>query len=188
MAACILAMVGVGYLGFVILVLSLFTSDYSPVTQVASNYGVGTYGPEMNLGFVLAGVGILALAINLAISRRRRAERAGGALLIPSGAALILDAFYQTDIEGTVQTMHGIIHGIGGAVFFFTAPVGLLLVSLGLGRMRFSATLVSLAATVVFLAVGGALSLNVGGLGERILILVVFSSLTLTSVRALKES
>ncbi len=187
-ALCVTAMVGIGFLGLVILVLSLFSTDYSPVTQVASDYGVGRYALEMNAGFFLAGVGMLSLAVVTMTSNLRRSARVGGALLLPGGVALILNAFYQTDLEGAARTFHGLVHGLGGAVFFFTAPVALLLISAALGRRRFALTLGAFLAVVVALILNSAMALNASGLAERFLIGAVFSSAILTAFRTLRES
>ncbi len=186
-ALSILAMVGVGYLGGVILVLSLASAEYSPVTQVASDYGVGAYAPEMNTGFFLAGVGVLALALAI-LTSRSRLEKVGALFLLPAGLALVINAFFQTDIEGAASTLHGTIHAVGGAVFFVAAPVGLLLVSRGMGGLRFYLTLAAFVATAAFLALDGALGLNVAGLGERVMVLFVFASLLLTSAKVYAEA
>ena len=182
------AIVGVGYLGVVILALSLFTNEYSPVTQVASDYGLGTFALEMNFGFFVAGIGVLCLATAVVSSGRRPVERVGGALLFPSGLALTLNAFFQTDLEGAARTLHGTIHGLGGIVFFFTAPLGLLLISYGLGRRRFGATLVAFVAAAVVLALNGAFSMDAAGLSERIVILVIFTSLIATSLTIFRQA
>ncbi len=181
-------MVGIGSLGLVILVLSLFTADYSPVTQVASDYGVGRYALEMNSGFFLAGVGMLSLAVATMTSNLRRSAKVGGALLLPGGVALIMNAFYQTDVEGAARTFHGLVHGLGGAVFFFTAPVGLLLISAALGRRRFAFTLAAFVAVIVAFILDSVLALNASGLAERFLIGVAFSSAVLTAYRLLRET
>ena len=183
---CLAAVVGVAYLGLVILFLSLFTSEYSPIAQLASDYGVGTYGPEMNSGFFLAGAGILCMALTVISSRRRRGERVGGVLLVLSGIALVANAFFQTDLEGAAATPHGTVHALAGVVFFIIAPVGLLLVNRGLGRRRFFWTLGAFAAVVAVLAFDGIFGLNASGLAERVAILAIFSSLILTSMAVLR--
>ena len=186
-AMCLAGVVGVAYLGLVILFLSLFTSEYSPITQVASDYGVGTYGPEMNSGFFLAGVGVLCMAL-VVVPSGRRDERVGGVLLALAGLALVTNAFFQTDLEGAAATLHGTVHALAGVVFFIMAPVGLLLVNHGLGRRRFFFTLGAFAAVVAALALDGILGLNASGLAERVAILAIFSSLILTSLAVLRES
>ena len=183
---CALAAIGPGYLGAVILLLSLFSTEYSSVTQVASDYGVGAFAPEMNSGFFFAGVGVVSLAVVAWASSGKRSGKGGSLLLVSSGLALVVNAFYQTDIEGAATTMHGVVHGVAGAVFFFTAPVALLLITHGLGRRRFVLTAAALLLAAASLALGAAFGLDAAGLEERILILVVFSSFILTAARLLK--
>jgi hypothetical membrane protein len=181
-------MAGVGYLGAVILILSLAWTQYSPVTQVASDYGVGAFAPEMNAGFFLAGVGVISLAVAVIRSGATRGQKAGACLFLLDGLALAVNAFFQTDLEGAAGTLHGTIHAVGGVVFFFTSPVGILLVAHGFGRRWFRGALLSLALAVAALAGNGALGLNAGGLAERVLILVVFLSLILIAARIYREA
>ena len=182
------AMAGIGYLGLVILLLSLFTTGYSPITQVASDYGVGTYASEMNAGFLAAGIGTISLATAGLLDMERRSARAGSLLLFPAGVALVLNAFYQTDIEGAVNTFHGTIHGIGGLVFFFTTPVALLLVGYGPGGRRFAVTVLAVALGVSSLVLDAVLALGAAGFAERIMILVLFSCMILTALRILRDA
>ena len=182
------AAVGVGYLGLVILALSVATAEYSPVSQFASDYGVGAYGAEMNSGFLLAGLGVFSLALVLAFSQRRRVVRVGGALLAPSGAALVAAGLYRADIEGAAATFHGLAHDVAGAAFFLVTPVALLLIARGFGRTWFRLTLSSLAVAVAAVVANGALGLGATGLAERAVILVVFTSIILTAARVYRES
>ncbi|MDG6985164.1 MAG: DUF998 domain-containing protein [Nitrososphaerota archaeon] len=177
----VVAMAGIGYLGVVILVLSFATAEYNPVTQYASDYGVGAFAWAMDSGFLLAGIGFCSLALMALLSGAARGARAGAALLLPAGLALVLSAFFATDVEGAAPTFHGTVHNVAGVVFFVIAPLGLLLVNRGIGRERFRIILLALALTVVALSLNGALALNVTGLVERMLVLVVFSSAVLTA-------
>lgn len=167
--------------------LSLLSTEYNPITQFASDYGVGAFAFEMNSGFFVAGVGVISLALATLISLEKRSQKLGATFLIPAGLALIVNALYQTDVEGAAKTFHGLVHGLGGAVFFFTAPVGLLLISYGLSRRRFTFTLFAFVIAVVLLALNTPLALDASGLIERITILVVFSSLILTAHRLTAE-
>jgi hypothetical membrane protein len=182
------AIAGIGYLGLVILLLSLFTKEYSPITQVASDYGVGTYAVEMNAGFLVAGAGTISLALAGLLSLEGRSARAGSFLFFPGGVALVLNAFFSTDIEGAASTVHGTIHGLGGVVFFITAPVALILVGRSLGRRRFALTLLAVALGIGALVLDSVMALEAAGLAERILIFVVFSCMILTALRILKEA
>jgi hypothetical membrane protein len=166
------AILGVSYFGLTMLVLSLVDTDYSPISQAASDYGVGRFAVEMNSGFLVGGVALVAFA--LAVGRRGvpRGSRAGSALFLVAGLVLVMDSYFTTNLEGGPSTLHGTIHGFGGFVFFITAPVGILLVSRKLGRRRLLVTFVGLIAGFGLLAANAGLS----GLAERVILLVVFSS------------
>ena len=44
---------GVSYFGLTILLLSLLDPDYNPISQAASDYGVGRFAIKMTLGFLV---------------------------------------------------------------------------------------------------------------------------------------
>lgn len=177
----LVAVFGVSYFGLTMLLLSLFDPDYNPISQVASDYGVGRFAIEMNLGFLIGGIGLIAFAL-ANLTQRTGRTWAGSAILFLDGLVLIMDGFFTTNIEGAPASLHGTIHGFGGAIFFFTAPFGLLLVSYKLDRSRFLITLLALVIGVIFLVANAALSLNAGGLAERVLLLVIFSSVIFASL------
>jgi hypothetical protein len=185
---CLVATFGVSYLGLVILALTFLSGEYNPVTQFASDYGVGAYAFWMNSGFFLAGIGMLSLCTVLSLSAGGRGERGGGVLLLPAGVSLILNSVFATDIEGAPQTFHGLVHGLAGVVFFLCASVGLLLVSGGLGRRRFLVAVAAFGAAAMVVALNGALGLDATGLAERVAILVIFSAAILTSIRTFGQS
>src|SRR5437899_5345828 len=91
---------GVFYFGLVILLLSLLTADYNPITQAASDYGVGRFALEMNLGFLIGGIGLVSLALALFLQRPGPTSRAGPILLVIAGLVLVMDAFFTTNPEG----------------------------------------------------------------------------------------
>jgi hypothetical membrane protein len=159
-----------------ILLLSVLTADDDPITQAASDYGVGRFALEMNLGFLIGGIGLVSLALALLLQRAGPTSRAGPVLLFIAGLVLVMDAYFTTNPEGGPATLHGTIHGFGGLIFFITAPVGMLLVFRRFGRSRFLMSLVAFIIAFLFLVANAVLSLNAGGLAERILLLVVFSS------------
>lgn len=187
-ALAIAAIVGVAYFGMVILMLSLGTNQYNPITQFASDYGVGTYGPEMNSGFFLAGVGIIALALAVLTSGGTRAQKIGAACLLPSGLALLLSGFFQTDVEGAVPTFHGAVHNMAGVAFFLVSPVGLMLISKEYGRPWLVVTAVAFGSGLLFAVANSSMGLNATGLSERVVILFVFTSMILTAARVYGEA
>ena len=173
----LVAVLGVSYFGLTILLLSLLTTDYNPISQAASDYGVGRFAIEMNLGFLIGGIGVIAFSSATAMQRTGRRSRAGAALFFIAGLVLIMDSYFTTNIEGGPSTLHGTIHGFGGLVFFTTSPIGVLLVSRKFGRRRFLITLAALAIGFTVLLA----NLNAGGLAERVILLVIFSSIIFIS-------
>jgi hypothetical membrane protein len=146
----------------VILLLSLFDTDYNPITLAASDYGVGRFALEMNLGFLLGGMGMIAFAIAYYRQKTRPKSRVGSAFLFFAGLILIMDSYFTTYVGGGPTPFHAVIHGFGGLLFFISAPVGLLLVSRKISRMRLALTLVALLIGFVILGAPD----NASGLGS----------------------
>jgi hypothetical membrane protein len=178
----LVAVACVGYFGLVILVLSLFSTQFSPISQAASDYGIGSFALAMNAGFFVAGVGMIAFAVSL--RRASRGFRVTPVLLTISGLVLMMDSYFHTNLEGTPANTAAMIHGFGGFFFFLTAPIGILLVSRRFGLARF---LVTLAMLLVGFAI---LFANIGlfGLGERLVLLTIFSSVIIDCVSLSKVS
>jgi hypothetical membrane protein len=166
------------YFGLTILTLSLFDTDYSPISQVASDYGVGRYSLEMNVGFFVGGVGLIAFALAYRLDLGTERSRAGPILLFVAGLVLLMESYVTTDLEGAPATLHGIIHAFGGLVFFVVAPVGTLLIYRRRGRGRLLSVLGGLVFGFLLLAA----NIGTGGLAERVILLVVFTSVILASV------
>ncbi len=181
----LVALAGVAHFGLTILLLSLLTTTYSPITQAASDYGVGPFATEMNLGFFVGGIGIIAFAT--AMARHKPRSIVGSAFLDVAGAVLIMDSYFTTNLEGAPATLHGTIHGFGGFFFFLTAPIGMILVSRKFGRKRFFVTLAALIVAYGFLFANSVLP-NTGGLAERIILLVIFSSVIAASLKLYRTS
>lgn len=170
----LVSVLGVLYFGLVILLLSTLTSDVNPVTEVASLYGIGPYAIEMNTGFFMGGIGMLAFAITIwSPSSGPYRSRVGAVLLFIAGLVLVMDSYFNTDPPAGPTTTHGIIHAFGGLFFFITGNLGLLTVARKFSRMRFLLTLTGVLVGFVLLADA---SLDAGGLAERLILLVIFAS------------
>jgi hypothetical membrane protein len=167
------AILGVSYFGLTILLLSLLDPDYNPISQAASDYGVGRFAIEMNLGFLVGGIGLIAFAWAVGRKGTPRRSMAGSVLFLIAGLVLIMDSYFTTNIEGGPVTLHGTIHGLGGLIFFITAPIGVLIVSRKFGRERVLMATAGLIVGFALLAVNAGLS----GLAERIILLVIFTSI-----------
>ena len=172
-----LAILGVSYFGLTILLLSLLDPDYNPISQAASDYGVGRFAIEVNLGFLVGGLGLIAFAWAVGRKGTPRSSKAGSMLFFIAGLVLIMDSYFTTNIEGGPATMHGTIHGFGGLIFFVSAPIGVLLVSRKFGRERLLMAAAGLIIGFALLAVNAGLS----GLAERVILLVIFTSIIVTA-------
>lgn len=170
------AVVGPAYFALVVFLLSVFDPDYNAITQVASDYGVGRFALVMNSGFLVAGVALIAFAFGFALQSTGVRSRAGSLLFVIAGSVLMMDSFFTTDLEGTPQTLHGLIHGFGGFFFFLSAPMGLLLVTSRLDRRRFLIAVTAVIISFASLVLNAALSVGAGGLAERIVIELLLSS------------
>ena len=175
--AAIVGILGTLYFGLTILALTLFDGDYNPISQAASDYGVGRFAVEMNLGFFIGGIGLIAFAWALGRIDTNIRSRGGAALFFVAGLVLIANSYFTTNIEGDPSTIHGTIHGLGGFVFFVTAPIGVVLVSRKFGRGRLLTAVLGLVIGFVLLAIGG-----LSGLAERVILFVVFATVILASL------
>lgn len=171
----LVAIVGVAWFGLTILLLSFIDAEFSPISQAASDYGVGHFALEMNLGFLVGGVGLLAYSLATSMQESGRRSRAASALFFVAGLILIMDSYFTTNVEGNQVTLHGTIHGFGGLIFFIAGPVGTILMARRFGRRWLLTTLMGFAAGFGLLAVNAGLS----GLAERIILLVIFLSVIL---------
>jgi hypothetical membrane protein len=180
----LIAIIGVSYFGLVILLLTFFDSEFNPITEAASDYGVGHFAIAMNLGFFVAGVGFVAFALSYARQKMQRKSKASSILLIIAGLVLMMDSVFTTNLPGGAPSLHGTIHGFGGFFFFITAPIGALLISRKQGRLEFLITLVAL--IIGFVILGA--PINAAGLAERVVLLVIFSSIIINSVRLYRGS
>ena len=167
-----LAVLGVSYFGLTILLLSLLDPDYNPISQAASDYDVGRFAIEMNLGFLVGGIGVIAFAWVVGRKGTPRTSKAGSTLFLIAGIVLLMNSYFTTNIEGGPVATHGTIHAFGGLIFFTTAPIGVLLISRKFGHNRLLMAAAGLILGFALLAVNAGLS----GLAERVIILVIFTS------------
>ncbi len=132
----------------------------------------------MNTGFFVGGIGMVAFALTVRSPTSNRGSRAGAVLLFIAGLVLIMDSYFTTNVESAPPTLHGTIHGFGGLIFFITAPVGVLVTARKFGTRRFVLTLAGLIVGFGLLLA----NLNLGGLAERVILFVIFSSVVVDSL------
>ncbi|HEV2389723.1 MAG TPA: DUF998 domain-containing protein, partial [Nitrososphaerales archaeon] len=125
-------------------------------------------------GFFLGGRGLLAFALTVwSPASGPRRSRGGAVLLFIAGLALAMDSYFTTDPQTGPTTAHGIVHAFGGLFFFIAGSLGVLAVAKKFSRLRLLLTLVGILAAFALLADS---SLDAGGLAERLILLVVFTS------------
>jgi hypothetical membrane protein len=183
-ALALFTIFSVEYFGLVILAFSMFDQDYNPITLPASDYGVGRFALEMNLGFFLAGIGFIAFAVANLRQRTERRSRVATGFLVVAGLVLTIDSYFHTNLQGQPADTGAVIHGFGGFFFFLTAPIGILLVARKLSRSSFLITLVALLIGFVILGAPD----NAGGLAERVLLAVIFFSVILDTINLYSRS
>ncbi len=120
-----------GMIGAVLFV-SVFTvsgwlyPDYSPTRMFVSELSLGPYGWVQILNFVLTGALLLVFGLGLAAHFGIGAAfRAGPALIKGIGVCLMASGPFTTDPSAMFQqaSIHGVVHGIFGALVFMFAPI-----------------------------------------------------------------
>ena len=120
-----------GMIGAVLFV-SVFTVSgwlspgYSPTRMFVSELSLGPHGWVQILNFVLTGALLLVFGLGLAAHFGIGAAfRAGPALIQGIGVSLMASGPFTTDPSAMFQqaSIHGVVHGIFGALVFTFAPI-----------------------------------------------------------------
>lgn len=115
-----------------VLFVSVFTvagwlyPGYSPTRMFVSELSLGPYGWVQILNFVLTGALMLVFGLGLAAYFSIGAAfRAGPALIQGIGVSLMASGPFTTDPSTMFQqaSIHGVVHGIFGALVFTFAPI-----------------------------------------------------------------
>ncbi len=176
-------------------------SEYDRVADTVSTLAAGSHGWVQGVNFVVFGVLTMVFAVGLHRSiAPSRAGIAGPAVLGVSAVANVVAAAFPVRLEADGTTYAPAGHLVGGMVFFSTAAVSLILLSRRLGKdPRWSGlaayTAISGVVAVVGFVLMGALVMpddaplhEYAGLGQRTLLLVVFSCRLTLAVRLLHLS
>lgn len=167
------------YFFFVVAILHVLRTDYSPIRQAVSNYAVGQYGFLMTSGFFALSLGMFTLALGLTED-----------LMLTYRAIIAMRLFYAASVglaivgifPGDVNVPHppatitGYMHWIAAGISFLSIMIATFLLSYCFKKddrwQSFHRPALTLAwTTVAALAVFGILVL-IGwiGIGERIYI------------------
>ena len=170
MVLALLTIVGIAVYLVNLAALHFLRPDVNPMSDPVSTYAVGPYG----FLFIAAniGSGLAALALTLGLYRGiapRGRSYVGLFLLGLYGVSELLAAIFPIDV-GAEATMAGTIHNIVGNISFFAFPIGVILLSLGMGKderwrsFRRTALAMSLLVvlTVILTMVGSNLGIGFG--------------------------
>jgi len=121
-----------GMLGTALFTLSFIIngflqSDYNPIQRYISELSIGTSGWIQIVSFMFLGVSIVLFSFGVkTVFPTGRASRAAPILLLIIGISYFLSGIFVTDPQAMFdnqQTLHGIIHGILGALVFSMSAI-----------------------------------------------------------------
>jgi hypothetical protein len=175
MVLALLTIVGIAVYLVNLAALHLLRPDVNPMSDPVSTYAVGPYG----FLFIAAniGSGLAALALTLGLYRGiapRGRSYVGLFLLGLYGVSELLAAIFPIDV-GAEATMAGTIHNIVGNLSFFAFPIGVILLSLGMGKderwRSFRRTALAMSLLIVLTVILTMVGSNIGigfGLTQRL--------------------
>jgi hypothetical protein len=167
MVLALLAIVGIADFLLILGALHFLRPDVNPVLEPISTYGSGAYGFLFTAADIGSGLAALALAFGLYQDIAPRGRSYVGLFLLGLyGVSELLAGIFPIDVGGEATTV-GTIHNIVGNIAFFAFPIGVILLSLGMGKderwlsFRRPALAVSIAVvlTVVLTIVGSNIGL-----------------------------
>jgi hypothetical protein len=170
MFLALLAIVGIVDFLLNIATLHFVRPDVNPLLEPLSNYAVGPYGFLFTAADIGGGLAALALTFGLYLDIAPPGRSYVGLFLLGLyGVSVLLAGIFPIDVGGEA-TMVGTIHNIVGNILFFAFPVGVILLSLGMGKderwrsFRRPALVVSLLVvlTVILTMVGFNLGIGFG--------------------------
>src|ERR687889_1429344 len=134
MVLALLAIVGIVDFLLNLAVLHFLRPDVNPVLEPISNSAVGPYGFLFTAADIGLGLAALALTFGLYLSIAPPGRSYVGLFLLGLyGVSVLLAGIFPIDVGGEA-TMAGTIHNIVGNLAFFGFPIGVILLSLGMGK------------------------------------------------------
>jgi hypothetical protein len=181
-------------------VQGLFRLDeYSPVAEVVSALEAGPGGWVQQVNFVVFGLLTIAFAVGLHLGLRpTRWGIIGPSLLVLSGVALVWAAVFPLREDAAGLTYDPGLHIVGGITYFLSSAVGLIMVSWRLAADARWRHLASYTLVTGIVAVALFLALRVfvapedaplhawAGLGQRIVLAVLFPCMVVLALRLLR--
>jgi hypothetical membrane protein len=134
MFLALLTIVGIADFLLNLTALHFLRPDINPVLEPLSNYAVGPYGFLFTAADIGIGLAAFALMFGLYLGIAPPGRSYVGLFLLGLyGVSQLLAGIFPIDVGGDA-TMVGAIHNIVGNISFFAFPVGVILLSLGMGK------------------------------------------------------
>jgi len=171
----LLAIVGIVDFLLNVAALHFVRPDVNPMLEPMSNYAVGPYGSLFTAADIGSGLAALALILGLYLGIAPRGRSYVGLFLLGLyGVSVLLAGIFPIDVGGETTTF-GIIHNIVGNISFFGFPIGVILLSLGMGKderwRSFRRTALAVSVLVVLTVILTMVGFNIGigfGLTQRL--------------------
>jgi hypothetical protein len=175
MVLALLTIIGIAVYLLNLAALHFLRPDVNPVLEPMSIYAVGPYGFLLTAADIGGGLAALALTLGLYLSIAPPGRSYVGLFLLGLyGVSVLLAGIFPIDVGGETTTF-GIIHNIFGNISFFGFPIGVILVSLGMGKderwRSFRRTAVAASVLVVLTVILTIVGFNIGigfGLTQRL--------------------
>lgn len=190
-----LARIGAGaviYLTLTLAAMHVVQPELDPMAHYVSEYAYGSFGVWLQVGYVIAGLGVLLLAVSavswLAGSRLWSVVAAGALALVATGLAATGLTRIDLPVGGDIATTSGTLHELAGYVAILGLIVGGFSIAAALkraGRPTPAATGRRYAWIVVAAVVATIVlqRLDWAGLGQRIFLAVAFSWLVWVGIQ-----
>jgi hypothetical protein len=177
-----LSLVSALYASGAVGVLHWLDRTYNILTDPLSYYAVGAFGGLMASAIAAFGASILSLAY--ALSRLLDVSRVGLALLWNAGISFLIASIFPTDVTANnlPVTLVGAIHTIAS----YIASPSLVAAALLLARRGEATYAFALAGwlALTILVIGNHMQWHLGGLGQRIFLVLTWAWVLLTARRA----
>jgi hypothetical protein len=175
MVLALLTIVGIAVYLLNLAALHFLRPDVNPMLEPMSNYAVGPYGFLLTAADIGGGLAALALTVGLYLSIAPPGRSYVGLFLLGLyGVSVLLAGIFPIDVGGETTTF-GIIHNIVGNISFFGFPIGVILLSLGMGKderwRSFRRTALAVSVLVVLTVILTMVGFNIGigfGLTQRL--------------------
>ena len=180
-----------GYAALALLLMHVLRPDYSPMSHMISDYGVGPYGWVMQTVFVGMSLGNAMLFVGLAQSGPVSiAARVAIGLLAIASVGLIVSAIFPTDLPGGPSTSAGHIHTLSFLVNIASLVLAFALLTVSFGGDRrwrsYRRSSAALLSAIVLAFALQFLTLRKGapyGLANRFFVVALFAWMFATAYR-----